>query len=191
MVAAAVIGAAVVGAAATTSAANKGANAQQDAANTSATTQLGMYNQTRQDQTPWRTAGGQAVDALSQYYGLGGVNPQNQPLSYDQWSQQQMGNQYAPTGDGGIQQRVQGSQPTQADYQQYLAGFPQQNNQNVMNTLQNQPGYQFQLQQGQSAVERNLAARGLLNSGAIAATLGRAPCLVSTQNRNRRGVIRT
>jgi hypothetical protein len=32
--------------------------------------------------------------------------------------------------------------------------------------LANQPGYQFQLQQGEQAAQRNLAARGLLNSGA-------------------------
>ena len=39
-------------------------------------TQLSMYNQTRADQTPWRVAGGNAVGALSSYYGLPGANGQ-------------------------------------------------------------------------------------------------------------------
>lgn len=37
--------------------------------------------------------------------------------------------------------------------------------------LSNLPGYQFQLQQGQQAMERNLAARGLLGSGAAQKSL--------------------
>jgi len=43
---------------------------------------------------------------------------------------------------------------------------PTQQQAYMMQTIQNQPGYQFQLGQGQQAVQRNLAASGLLNSGA-------------------------
>ena len=104
-------------------------NGAKSAANTVAQGQAGatqaqydMYNQTRADQAPWRGAGGQAVDALSKWYGLGGVNQD---------------------GTAGTAQTP--------DYQ---------------SMLQNMPGYQFQMQQGTDAVQHNLAARGLLKSGA-------------------------
>ena len=72
-VAAAIAGAAVVGAGASIYSANKAAGAQESAANQASGTQLQMYNQSRADQAPWRQAGGQALNALSQWYGLGGV----------------------------------------------------------------------------------------------------------------------
>src|SRR5437660_1539723 len=72
-VAAAIAGAAVVGAGASIYSANKAAGAQESAANQASSTQLQMYNQSRADQAPWRQAGGQALNALSQWYGLGGV----------------------------------------------------------------------------------------------------------------------
>ena len=124
-IAAAIAGAAVVGGVVTTVAANKSASAQRDAARTSSDTQLAMYDQTREDQAPWRAAGGQAVNSLSQWYGLGGVNQGN-----------------------GTQQ------PT--DYNAILS---------------NLPGYQFQSKEGNQAVQRNLAAAGLLQSGAAGKAL--------------------
>lgn len=42
---------------------------------------------------------------------------------------------------------------------------------NYSNILSNLPGYQFQLQQGSQAVDRNLAAQGLLQSGAAGQAL--------------------
>ena len=50
-------------------AAGNAASAQQAASAASDATQYAMYNQTRADQAPWRTGGGQAVNALSQFYG--------------------------------------------------------------------------------------------------------------------------
>src|SRR5437660_6566878 len=76
-VAAAIAGAAVVGAGASIYSANKAAGAQESAANQASSTQLQMYNQSRADQAPWRQAGGQALNALSQWYGLGGVGDPN------------------------------------------------------------------------------------------------------------------
>jgi hypothetical protein len=109
-------------------------NGAKSAANTIAQGQQGatqaqydMYNQTRADQAPWRGAGGQAVNALSQWYGLGGVNQ-----------------------DG-------------------TTGTAQTPDYNAM--LQNMPGYQFQMDQGNQAVQHNLAARGLLQSGAAGKAL--------------------
>jgi hypothetical protein len=121
-IAAAIAGTALVGAAVSSNAAGKAADAQINAANAASATQQRMYDQTRADQAPWRAAGGQAVNALSQYYGLGGID-----------------------GKGGS-----------PDYQQIL---------------ENLPGYQFQRDQGNKAVQQNLAARGLLNSGAAGKAL--------------------
>ncbi len=64
-VAGAVVVGGVVGAVASSSAASKAAHAQENAANTASQTQLQMYNQTRDDQAPWRTAGGTAIGQLS------------------------------------------------------------------------------------------------------------------------------
>jgi hypothetical protein len=116
--------AAVAGAVISSKASSNAARAQQNAANTASQTQLQMYNQTRQDQTPWRVAGGNAVGALSNWYGLG-ANGQVDPTA--------------------------GAKDSQL--------------------LQSMPGYQFQLQQGNQAVQRNLAAQGLLGSGAAGKAL--------------------
>lgn len=110
-------------------AAGDAANAQVQASQNANATQLQMYNTTRQDQAPWRAAGGQAVNALSQFYGLGGVNA---------------------NGTAGA---ASGTTP---DYNKLLS---------------NLPGYQFQQQQGNQAVQRNLAATGLLQSGAAGKAL--------------------
>lgn len=123
-VAAGLVGAAVVGGVASNMAAGKAANAQENAANTASQTQLQMYNQTRADQAPWRQAGGQAIGALSNYYGLG-ANGQVNPNA--------------------------GAADTKL--------------------IQSMPGYQFNLQQGNQAVQRNLAAQGLLGSGAAGKAL--------------------
>ena len=126
-VVAAVGGAALAGSVIQAGAAGDAANAQSQAAANANATQLQMYNQTRADQAPWRAAGGQAVNALSQFYGLGGVNANGTP-----------GNSKAP---------------------------------NFNSILQNLPGYQFQMSQGTQAVDRNLAAQGLLQSGAAGKAL--------------------
>jgi hypothetical protein len=69
-------GAAAVGTVASgvmaSNAAGKAARAQENAANTAANTQLTMYNQTRDDQAPWRAAGGTAVGQLSAGTAAGG-----------------------------------------------------------------------------------------------------------------------
>ena len=118
---------AIGGAAISSHGASQAAGAQASAANNANATQLQMYNQTRADQAPWRQAGGQAVSALSQFYGQPGVDANGNP--------------------------TQGGTP---DYQ---------------SILQNLPGYQFQQAQGSKAVQQNLAARGLLQSGAAGKAL--------------------
>ncbi len=116
-VAAAIGGAAVIGAGASIYSSNKAAGAQRSAANQANATQQHMYDQTRSDLGGYRDVGGGAAQALGNFYGLGGTSP---------------------------------------DYQKILSGLP---------------GYQFQMQSGTKAVDQNLAARGLLQSGAAGKAL--------------------
>jgi hypothetical protein len=117
-VAAAVIGAAVIGGAATTYAGNKAAKTQKDAAASSNATELQMYNQTREDQGPARAAGQTAIGQMSAGTAAGGEF--NRPF-------------------------------TMADFQQ-------------------DPSYQFRLNQGEGALQSSAAARGgLLNGGTLKA----------------------
>jgi len=60
----AVIGAAAVGAVAASSAASKAAKAQEHATDSAQATQWAMYQQTREDQLPWLTAGSDALTKL-------------------------------------------------------------------------------------------------------------------------------
>lgn len=114
-VAVAVIGGSVltagVGAAASMSAASTQANAATDATNSANATQLQMYNQTRDDQAPYRQAGYGALNQITQDQANG-------------------------------------------------TGFAKPFN------FQQDPGFQFQLDQGNQAIERSAAARGGLLSGA-------------------------
>lgn len=145
-IAAAIAGAAVVGAGAAVYSSNKAAGAQEDASKAANQTQQGMFNQIQQNESPWTSVGGQANSALAQFYGLPGMggtsggNPGG----------------YAPGPGGSIRPQISGGASSAPDYNQILS---------------NLPGYQFQLGQGQQAVERNLAAQGLLNSGAAGKAL--------------------
>lgn len=173
-IAAAIAGAAVVGGVATTVAGNKAAGAQRDAARSSNETQLAMYNQTREDQTPWRKAGSNAIDALSQFYGLPSTQSKQDPLSYADWASKN-GYSTSPTDTGiggiaGLGNVINNAHSQQ--YQQYLDSYaPTQSTPDYNKILSNLPGYQFQLQQGNQAVQRNLAASGLLQSGAAGKAL--------------------
>lgn len=115
----------MAGSAISASAAGSAANAQTAAAAGADATQLQMYNQTRTDQTPWRNAGGQAIGALSSWYGLPTTNADGTTTP---------ANPNAGAADTAM--------------------------------IEQMPGYQFNLQQGQQATERNLAAGGMLDSGA-------------------------
>lgn len=74
-VTAAVVGgvAAVGGAAMAASASKKAAKSQSDAASQAAQLQYDQYQQTRQDQAPWRTVGGNSLNELAMRLGVGGA----------------------------------------------------------------------------------------------------------------------
>lgn len=168
-----VAAAAVVGGVVSAEGAKNAAATQAHSAADAAKTQADAAAQARKDQAPYTTAGSQAVDQLSKFYGLGGTNPASQPLSYADWAAQQAPESQGMTigANGEPAQRLAGAAPTQEGYQQYLQQQQQQNNPDFQKILAGQPGYQFQLDQGNQMVQRNLAAKGLLNSGAAGKAL--------------------
>lgn len=93
------------------------ANAQVQAAQTAANTQLGIYNQTRSDLMPYNMTGQSALSQLAKMFGL------------------------SPGGNG---------TPNAGAATSALTQFP---------------GYQFGLNQGQTALDRSAASRGMLLSG--------------------------
>ena len=70
--AAAVVGASVVGAGASIYAGNKAAKAQKNAANAQIAESRRQYDQDRADVAPWRDTGKSALEMLAREYGLGG-----------------------------------------------------------------------------------------------------------------------
>lgn len=68
----AILGAGALGAGASIYGANRAANAQKDAANQANATQLQMYNQQREDLSPYASTGIEAQNQLRSYLGLGG-----------------------------------------------------------------------------------------------------------------------
>jgi hypothetical protein len=131
MVAAAVIGAGVLGAGASIYASNKAANTQADAAQNAANINQQQYQQTRTDLQPYVQGGYGAQTALNNLLGIG--TPSN-AATYGQLT-----HSFTP-----------------ADY------------------LANQdPGYQFQLQQGQQALQNSQAAQnGVLSGAALKGLIG-------------------
>lgn len=116
MPAAAILGAAAIGAGSQIISGNKASKAQQNAANQQIAESRRQYDQDRADLAPWRTTGASALARLSREYGLDGNS----------------------AGSGFV-----------AD-----------------------PGYQFRLAEGQKAMDRAAAARGLYNSGAAVKAVG-------------------
>jgi hypothetical protein len=94
---------------------------------------------------------------------MGAIQGANQGLSNVYGQQQSNLNPYLATGSNATQMMNTALAPGGALAGQFTAPTAQQ--------VQNTPGYQFQLQQGQQAVQRQAAASGLLNSGGTAKAL--------------------
>lgn len=186
-----IAGAAVVGAGAAAYGASQSGKAQKDAANQANATQQGMFNTIQANEAPWVGTGQEANQALAAFYGLPGMSQTASgagstgliggnasgpgarlgiaPGTGSQNNFTGIGNlgQRATPGQGmtpGGQQTGQPGQPGQP--QSTAQGAPDYNK-----ILSGLPGYQFQLSQGTQATERNLAARGLLGSGAAEKSL--------------------
>lgn len=173
----AVVGAAIIGAAGSAYSANKSSKAAKGAANTQAqaaqdsnAVQLQMYNQSRQDNEPFRqnalTAQSEFMTllGLSPYSGqptgmAGGTGPQVQGVVRRQYNPKLNSPDYAPWG--------QPEQPQQlAQAPSTPAMTPEQAQQAAFDRFRSTPGYQFGLNTGFDQVQASAAARGGLYSGA-------------------------
>lgn len=175
--AAAAVGGALIGADASRSASNK----QVDAANRATDLQKQMYDQTRADQAPYRDVGYSALDRLSVLLGLSGNAPgTQQPM---QRTEAQLRAALAPRyadNPAGLDAAVKSWQDREAanvaEWKKNggvdgVAGFGDLTKTFTGADLQNDPGYQFRLQQGTDAIENSRAASGGLFSGAAGKAL--------------------
>lgn len=172
MVAAAVVGSAVVGAGASIVSGNKAAKATKDAAAQSAAIEKYQYDTTREDYAPYRQVGYQALNKLA---GLSGLTD-NSKVNWDAYVEgnpDAMANWNSLTPAqrqqfGSLQQfgkyhyEQDGSRRDLSPYTVggATAGSPDYSD------FYNSPGYLFRLNEGQKAIERSAAARGGLYSGA-------------------------
>lgn len=186
MVAAAIVGGAVIGGVASNMAAKKGS----DAAGEATDLQRNQYDQTRADQAPWRQAGQIALNQIVS--GLGGDPAANQPAALQKTQENFDRNAYLANnpdvaaagvdpyfhylrygqGEGrtftftpealAAQSSLQ-SQPTAQ-----MQGDPQGefNRSFTLADFQKDPGYEFRLNQGLDAVQGSRAAKGSMFSGA-------------------------
>lgn len=159
MVAAAVIGSAVVGGVVSSKAASKGAKAQTSAANQANETERYIYDQTREDQMPWQQAGRTGLNSLMGLYGF-----EQKPVpgtgSPAVAAVPATGNAILNfiTGNKGTSGKK--AVPPDMDWQR--SANPS-GTANAFMTMD--PGYQFRLREGQRNLENSAAERGGLMSG--------------------------
>lgn len=144
----AAVAAAVIGAGSSMYSANEAENAQHDAAQKASEGQMGMFNRTQANLQPWLTSGGNARDALDVYAG--------QPMSLEAIrSKLALSGKY-PMGDPTIDvdaKRIFDQQQNDPNYGKLLKPFG-------MEDFKASPAYQFNLEQGQQAINKASAARG-------------------------------
>lgn len=133
-------------------AAKKGAEAQADASKQANATELQIYNQNREDMAPYRQAG---ENALMQLMRLQGFTPtytnRTIPAEYTKQKRGLFGSAYGMTSP----------EKTVRDLSFNYTGAG-----TAPNALASDPGYQFRLIEGQNALMKALAAKGMMNSGA-------------------------
>jgi hypothetical protein len=128
---------------------NKAAKAQAGAADRAGQLQQDQYEQTRQDQAPFRQGGLEAQNRLMTLLGIGG----RAPSTGGNGVAGMIGNAASGMVDNGIN-----VDPNSPDYGRYARDFG-------MDQFQQDPGYAFRLSEGQKALDRQAAARGGLISG--------------------------
>lgn len=167
MVAAAVIGSAVVGGVVSSRASGKAADAQKDAAKSANNTQLYMYEQTREDQAPFREAGSQAIDTLANQLGLfSGLSQVEDPVAMRERIKAQYRNKGLSPEQFTAKVNAEVIKQTAAQERRVRAEKREQRASPGFGDLtdefrfQQDPGYQFRMGEGQRAVEAGAAARG-------------------------------
>jgi hypothetical protein len=158
---AAILGGAVIGGVASMSAAGKAAGAQRDAANQANATQRYMYDQTRDDQAPYRELGYSALDRLRERMGLTVANPSSMGMGSGQSGYSPRENAAMGVVSGMMGRPLPGT--GKAD-----TGVPWTNNslRSADDLMSEDPSYQFRLKQGEQGINRSAAAGSGLLSGA-------------------------
>lgn len=160
------------------SASNKATDAQSRAAADANALQKYMYDQTRTDNLPALDARNSGLDQLKLLLGLGGVA--NKPM---QRTEEQLRAALTPryaNDPAGLNAAIRSWQDREAanvkEWQTNgggAAGFGSLNQRYTGADLQNDPGYQFGLQQGNDNIQSQAAARGGLFSGATQKALAK------------------
>lgn len=192
-VAAAIAGAAVVGAGASVYAGSKAAKAQKQGAQTAADTERYMYDTTRADYAPYREVGQGALYKLAGMYGVDVDDTSNVNWdAYVQGNPDAMANWQSLTNKqrqefGSLQQfgkyhyEADGSR---RDLSPYGATSSSATG-GAYGGFQESPGYAFRRDEAMKAIERSAASRGLLGSGGTVKAIGRyADNLASSEYEN-------
>lgn len=155
--------------------ASDAANAQLQAAQAAQQTQLQMYQQTRSDLAPFMNAGSSALSQLASIFGFSTAPP---PSASGAAAGGATGATGTPHGSGGITTSGLGSlpghlTPTTSTSGSTTGASPAgaataqgPNAAAALAQLTKFPGYQFGLDQGQQALDRSAASRGMTLSGA-------------------------
>lgn len=160
----AAVGSALISANASDKAASGAANAAKDAN----ALQWNMYSQNRADQSPWRTTGGAALGQLSGLMGLNSQSTFNQDayLKAHPEAQARMFNTGMSAYEDAMQQYGGADSPDLKGFFSQGQDFGAMSRDFGMQDYQEDPGYQFRLEQGAKALERAGAAKGGQLSGA-------------------------
>ncbi len=140
----------------TATAATQSASLQADATNKATQATLDMYNQTRQDLSPYTNMGASALPVLASF--LGPQGPINSTLG-------QLSSLYGPQGpvNSNLSQ-LQGLYGQNGPISS-LMGLGPHGAAGMMDQLRQYPGYQFAMDEGQRSLDRSAASRGTLLSG--------------------------
>lgn len=170
---AAILGGSIISGLASDSAASK----QAGAAGQSIDEQRRQYDLTRQDMAPWRQAGELSLSRLLTLMGLGGNGPMPTREQFTTTTPATRGTAYTPNGPG-TSVKFTGGTPAQstfdqAGYDKAMAAYqaPQGSDYGSLmrqftgQDLQNDPGYQFGLSEGEKGINRAALARGGYDSG--------------------------
>lgn len=178
-VAAAVVGAAVVGGVASNMAAGSAADAQQSAADSANATSMAQYNQTRADNAPFLANGTAASNRLAQLLGLSSAtSPQYQKATADYLANVRatvpgLSPDWQPEANGiqdWISKHPGQYDDTNSDYGSLNRTFTQAD---LAADVPYSVGMQFGLDQGTQGINRLAAANGNLNSGATLKALAK------------------
>lgn len=196
-VAAAVVGSAVVGGAMNAKAAKSASNAQESAAAEANATQRYMYDQTREDNAPFRATGIAANNRLAYLTGIG--DPRGTPLELNDWARQ-AGYNMPQNGAGWTEKEIERLTPYYQAYRQQFfadadknvaAGSPDYGSltrnfsqQDLDNDVIYQNTHQYAQDQGNLGVNRLAAASGSQLSGATLKALQRSGANIANQYGN-------